>query len=252
MSQNLNRHLTDFPETWYNIASDEHFWFVWRFQILKKMLIKNCCLSNDSKCIDVGTGNGLLRTQLISHLKLNVNGTDIDKNLERYHENIDGNFYIDNVFSPLDKLKNKYDIVFLCDVIEHVLDDVDFLNAIKQYMTPNAILVINVPALNFLHSRYDQAVGHIRRYNKKILKKALADSGYKIMDSTYWGTTLIPFLILRKFSSFFIKDNRIIIEKGLKPQNLLYEYFFNRLKDIELNLIQKPVIGASITTIAST
>ena len=39
-------------------------------------------------------------------------------------------------------------------------------------MAPGGNLIILVPAHNYLFSPFDKAIGHFRRYNKKMLKKA--------------------------------------------------------------------------------
>ncbi len=63
----------------------------------------------------------------------------------------------------------KFDSLIYIDVIEHIEDDRKELQLAMNYLKPNGHLIILVPAHNFLMSPFDKAIGHYRRYNKKML-----------------------------------------------------------------------------------
>ena len=59
-------------------------------------------------------------------------------------------------------------MVVLFDVLEHIPDTQPFLSSVIRHIKLNGFLLINVPALQTLYSKYDETVGHVRRYNKRL------------------------------------------------------------------------------------
>jgi SAM-dependent methyltransferase len=80
------------------------------------------------------------------------------------------NDYLENL--PDDKL---FDTILYIDVIEHIADDLGELEKAKLHLKKNGFLIILVPAFNTLFSPFDVAVGHHRRYNRKMLCKVIPD-----------------------------------------------------------------------------
>ncbi len=67
----------------------------------------------------------------------------------------------------------RFDTIIYIDVIEHIENDSKELEQAVKHLMPNGFLIIGVPAHQWLYSKFDKAVGHYRRYNKKMLKSAL-------------------------------------------------------------------------------
>jgi SAM-dependent methyltransferase len=61
------------------------------------------------------------------------------------------------------------DVVLLCDVLEHVEDDVGFLGWLVSNMKGGAHLLMTVPADMRLWSPHDEVYGHYRRYTGRTL-----------------------------------------------------------------------------------
>lgn len=69
----------------------------------------------------------------------------------------------------------KFDTIIYIDVIEHIKDDSSELSKAKSHLKEGGLLIILVPAYNFLFSPFDDAIGHYRRYNRKMLINAIPD-----------------------------------------------------------------------------
>ncbi|WP_268035815.1 class I SAM-dependent methyltransferase [Algoriphagus sp. PAP.12] len=67
----------------------------------------------------------------------------------------------------------RYDTILYIDVLEHIKQDRDELEKAISALNVEGHLIILVPAFNFLFSRFDQSIGHFRRYNKGMLKAIL-------------------------------------------------------------------------------
>ena len=64
-----------------------------------------------------------------------------------------------DVYTSLDDIQEeeKFNIILLMDVLEHVKDDVSFLKDLQSrtFIDPEAIFIITVPAFQFLFSSHD-------------------------------------------------------------------------------------------------
>jgi SAM-dependent methyltransferase len=73
----------------------------------------------------------------------------------------------------------KVDLAISYMVMEHVEDDLGFLQKIKQYVKPGGNIILGVPGRRDRWSLEDETVGHIRRYDRgdldAVLRKANLD-----------------------------------------------------------------------------
>jgi len=69
-----------------------------------------------------------------------------------------------------------YDAIVYIDVIEHIESDREELKKAEALLKPGGKLIILVPAHNFLYTEFDKAIGHFRRYNKKMLRAAAPET----------------------------------------------------------------------------
>jgi ubiquinone/menaquinone biosynthesis C-methylase UbiE len=67
-------------------------------------------------------------------------------------------------------------VVMLIDSLEHIEDDFEAIAKVGKMLKNNGILIIIVPAHNFLFSDFDKKIGHFRRYNKKMLRKIIPNN----------------------------------------------------------------------------
>lgn len=89
-------------------------------------------------------------------------------------------------------------MVTVLDVIEHVEDDRGFVIEIVQAMSPGARLVLTVPALPFLWSRWDVVLGHHRRYTKRTLAKLFDGLPIGDLRIQYLFPELLPPALIRR------------------------------------------------------
>jgi SAM-dependent methyltransferase len=78
-----------------------------------------------------------------------------------------------------------FDTIVLINVLEHIENDVDALSALSRHLKPNGHLVIYVPAFWLLYSRFDNSIGHYRRYSRRELISVATAAGYKDIKSHY-------------------------------------------------------------------
>lgn len=86
--------------------------------------------------------------------------------------------------------------VVAIDVLEHLDDDQRGLREMSRVLLPGGLVVLMVPAFQFLWSDRDERLGHRRRYDQEMLGRALEHSEYRVMHLSYTNLALLPVLWL--------------------------------------------------------
>lgn len=77
-----------------------------------------------------------------------------------------------------------YNTMCYIDVLEHIEKDGAELEQAVRYLDENGYLIVLSPAHNWLFSPFDDAVGHFRRYNRKMLT-ALTPKSTRLVTIEY-------------------------------------------------------------------
>jgi SAM-dependent methyltransferase len=85
---------------------------------------------------------------------------------------------------PTDEV-NTYSGAVSYNVLEHIEDHVAALRSMARLVRPGGRVVLIVPAFPFAMSPVDIATGHVRRYTKKSMRRALADAGLAVEQLRY-------------------------------------------------------------------
>ncbi len=110
--------------------------------------------------------------------------------------------------------RDRWDCVFLLDVLEHVPDHEEALRQIQQATAPGGLLFITVPALMAFWSFVDEAGHHQRRYERGDFPRLAAATGWSLLDCRYFMFLLSPLLWLTR------QRNRRTLD-GLSPDERL-------------------------------
>ena len=244
-SKSLN---TKMEQRWLDSAGINHFWMIWRFKFLIFQLKKEKInIKKKMKIMDLGCGNGILSNQLEKKFKVKIDRVDANDDTLKINKNVKGKLICYNIRERKKKLENYYDIIFVFDVIEHVNKDINFLKDALFHLKTNGLIIINVPSIQELFSKYDHAVGHLRRYNKYDFSLFKRKLNLHSISVNYWGLLLLPILILRKFMLIFYKQNEYkkIITSGWKTNKYLNS-FFKIIMNLELKFFKKNFTGTSL------
>jgi SAM-dependent methyltransferase len=83
--------------------------------------------------------------------------------------------------------KEKFDSVFLLNVIEHIKDDMLAIKNCNYLLKPDGHLVLLAPAFSWLYSSFDKQLGHFRRYSLKSLSSLLRQNNFSIVSGSYFN-----------------------------------------------------------------
>ena len=79
----------------------------------------------------------------------------------------------------------RYDGIVLLNVLEHIEDDDEALRQIRDGLEPDGRAALLVPAFELLYSRFDNAVGHYRRYRLPDLTRKVEAAGLRVHEARY-------------------------------------------------------------------
>jgi 2-polyprenyl-3-methyl-5-hydroxy-6-metoxy-1,4-benzoquinol methylase len=224
-------------DDWYDIANLQHFWIRRRFDVLKRLA--NSVLSQSATVAEVGCGNGLLQRNIEDIYGTQVTGFDLNayalgKNISRVSP-----IYCYDIHHRLSEFRSKFDLILLFDVLEHISDEDDFLQALEFHLALSGCLIVNVPAHNWLYSQYDKVAGHFRRYTFRQLNQILKRNSLRVRSYTYWGLPLIPLLIARKLLLTVKRQEQQVISFGFDPKGKTWNealYFLSQLEPVPQRL----------------
>jgi SAM-dependent methyltransferase len=107
-------------------------------------------------------------------------------------------------------LMERYDLIGLFDVLEHVDDDAAALVALRRHLAPGGRAVITVPAYAALFGPHDVALHHRRRYEKSELRAKLRQAGLRVQKLTFINMALLPVAMAVRVAERWLRRPRAI------------------------------------------
>lgn len=186
------------PAAYLEMAETEsrHWWFVARRAILARM-IETLNLPQNPKILEVGCGTGgnlemLAKFGSLSALELDDTAREIAirKTGSRYD--------IRPGYCPeaIPFKDQKFDLICVFDVLEHIEQDTETLAALKKLLAKNGRILFTVPAYQWMYGAHDEFLHHKRRYSANELKDKIAKAGLRYKRMTFFNTLLFPLAAL--------------------------------------------------------
>ena len=195
-------------DDWYSVANLEHFWTQRRFEVLRGMI--GNLIPEASAMAEIGCGHGLLQRQIEDFYNREVTGFDLNELALQQTVSRTSPVCCYDLLQKTPEYEKRFDLIFLCDVLEHVDDENSFIKAAQFHLAPGGKILVNVPAMPSMYSKFDQAVGHFRRYRIESLRRVVQDTGMTVAAWCYWGLPLTPLLVLRKLWLARLAKERIV------------------------------------------
>jgi SAM-dependent methyltransferase len=142
------------------------------------------------RVLDIGCGPGALISELAARgfdaygVDRSVKAQELGRQLESQSPGMK--------FRPQleEKWKGTFDLVMSFEVIEHLQDDVGAMREWRQYLKPGGRLIISVPAHQDRWNAADEWAGHVRRYERGQLVRAVEAAGFKVEKVECYGFPL--------------------------------------------------------------
>ena len=82
------------------------------------------------------------------------------------------------------------------DVLEHLDDDAVALCELTRLVRPGGLIIITVPALQWLWSDWDVVLHHRRRYYKADVRRLVAQPDLQIVHLAYTNCFALPLVLM--------------------------------------------------------
>jgi len=222
-------------------------------------------IRHSGKLLDVGCGEGFVLA-FFKKLGWSVEGIDFsDFGLLNLNPSLINEFEKGDVYEILNKKlisQDKYDVLWLGNVLEHVLDPVFLLKNLKMLLAKNGILVITVPndaskyqELLFSEEYVDKqwwiiAPDHISYFNYQTLQNTCSSAGFKVVEVL--GDFPIDLFLLHTGSNY-VKNKSLGKEAHkarVRMENFISE---NKMEDITqfFSSLAKVGLGRDLTIFLS-
>lgn len=153
--------------------------------------------TNGLQVLNAGCGSGEMNALMSQHnATWKIDAIDVDDDGIQRARLLKDQLSLQNVsimkssiedFHPTDL----YDVIISNDVLEHIDDVEQAIQRLVKMLKPGGLLMISVPALQWLYGYHDELLGHFRRYNRRLLSKQLAPY-FEIKHLRYFGMLLVP------------------------------------------------------------
>jgi SAM-dependent methyltransferase len=94
--------------------------------------------------------------------------------------------------------RERWDVMFLLDVLEHIPEDGRVLQQLKRCLRPGGLLFVTTPALRVFWTYNDEVLHHQRRYSRGDFERLARHSGLRLRESDYFMFFLSPALYLAR------------------------------------------------------
>ena len=195
--------LNELPSKEYGImydVEDTFWWYVgMRLNLLK--LLKRYWNWNETpqpNVLDAGCGTGAILQGLsngFGHQIPAVKPTGLDLSAEAlgFSQKRGNNFpLVKGSITNLPFTNNSFDILISFDVLSYVKDPSPGFREISRVVKHGGLVILNLPAYQFLYSEHDLAVNTVKRFHKAEIASLLSESGLKPVRMSYLNTLLFP------------------------------------------------------------
>ncbi len=94
--------------------------------------------------------------------------------------------------------RERWDVAFLLDVIEHLPDDIGAIREAAQALKPGGLLLVTTPALPQFWSYNDDLADHLRRYTRRDFRNLAEECRLELCDARYFMFFLSPLYVLAR------------------------------------------------------
>jgi SAM-dependent methyltransferase len=176
-------------------VDEHHWWYRGRRRIIRSELDR-LPLPTGARVLDAGCGSGRTLEELADYgdvygIELEPDAAEVARS--RGH----GEVRVGRL-EELPWEDDWFDLITCLDVVEHTPDDRVALRELRRVCAPGGWLVATVPAYPALWSLHDEANHHYRRYERRTLRQAALDAGWRVERMTSFNSLLLaPAAVVR-------------------------------------------------------
>lgn len=173
-------------------VEQQHWWFVARRRIMRRLASQVLPPSPQHTVLDVGCGTGANIAELSADytcLGIDTSAEAIEFARQRFPR---VEFLVGRAPEDLGQRMQQVRLLLLMDVLEHVPDDFAMLSELLAATVPGTLVLLTVPADESLWSPHDESFGHYRRYDRARLERLWSDLPVRTRLISYFNARTYP------------------------------------------------------------
>lgn len=170
-----------------NRSEDDHWWYLAKRRIVLSSLKR---FAKAGRCLDAGCGGGAMLLE--AAWTMPAFGVDLSNQALDHARSRGLTRLVKAEAGALPFAPESFDSVLVLDVLEHHARPEELLREIRRVLRPDGVVVITVPAFQWMWSYADHVLGHYRRYTRARLAAELTASGFHLERVTYFHSWLLP------------------------------------------------------------
>ena len=172
-----------------------HWWFRGVRDLVKRYVLREGEQMGRLTVLDAGCGSGLLLTELPVTSRV---GVDVNEAILGYARKTEGIYYVAGSVMELPLGDDTCDVLISVDVLSNagVRDDLVAAREFRRVLKPGGLLILNLPAYEWLRSAHDRVARTRHRYTSPEVSKLLSEAGFAQIRVTYRVTLVFPIVAM--------------------------------------------------------
>lgn len=169
-----------------------HWWFTGRRAILTST-IGQLRLPSNARILEIGCGTGGNLDMLATFGE--VSAFDMEESARVLADKKTGGTHDIRAGHCPDNIPfqgERFDLICLFDVLEHIEQDTETLAAIHSLLADNGRILVTIPAYGWLYGAHDKFLHHHRRYSARDIRQRVHATGYRLVRLSHFNTLLFP------------------------------------------------------------
>ena len=188
------------PDEYHKMAEVEDR--MWYYRALHRHVARSLTqagLPADAAILDAGCGTGgLLHYLHATQPTWKLSGVDLAAIACSLARERSGASIAEASVSGLPFADGSFSAITSCDVLCQVEKPEEALREFVRCLRPDGVVVLTMPAYQWLYSYHDRQVANLRRYKCSEVKRILHSVGLNPVYSSYWNTLPFPLAVLRR------------------------------------------------------
>ncbi len=184
-------------------VEDTYWWYLALRNHVVTTLRKYLGEQKSVSILDAGCGTGgMLHHLREADSKWELHGLDFSPLALAHTKKRGFDHLVQSSIDAIPSADSSFNAVVCLDVLYHkAVDETKAMAELARVLMPNGVLILNLPAFDFLSGNHDIAVDGARRYTKDQLRELLSKHGFAIQQLHYWNAWLfLPIMIWRMLS----------------------------------------------------